>query len=91
MFWQGAEVRGLTNPTVCSYRPAETATKKAPFQLSRHLGLNMKYKEEIRRSNKKLKGNASRKRDQLQRGANGKKKDQQEKGTRTKQLRLLSA
>jgi hypothetical protein len=32
IFLAWAKVRSLTNPTVCSYRPAEILRKKAQFQ-----------------------------------------------------------
>jgi hypothetical protein len=55
-FWHGAKVRGLTNPTVCSCRPAEILRKKAQFQLPCQLGPNMKDKEKLTKDSKGRQG-----------------------------------
>jgi hypothetical protein len=52
-FWHRAKVRDLTNPTVCSYRPAEILREKTPFRPPHRPGPNVKEKEN---REKKLKG-----------------------------------
>jgi hypothetical protein len=55
------KVRDLTNPTVCSYRPAEILREKAPFQPPHRPGPNVKDKENREKTQRE---------DQIERGIN---------------------
>ncbi|KAH0817340.1 hypothetical protein GEV33_005451 [Tenebrio molitor] len=50
-----AKVRDLTNPTVCSYRPAEIVRIRARFQLPLQLGPNEKKTKKSRQGKPKEK------------------------------------
>ncbi|KAJ3620865.1 hypothetical protein MTP99_004778 [Tenebrio molitor] len=75
-----ANVRSLTNPTVCSYHPAEILRKKAQFQLRP----NVKDKEKPTRKRKEreshVEGSATTTSERDEEGSGRKK-------TQTKQLR----
>jgi hypothetical protein len=51
----GVKVRELTNPTVCSYRPAQIVKIRARFQLPLQLGPNEKKKGKSRQGKPKEK------------------------------------
>jgi hypothetical protein len=54
-FWRRAKVGDLTNPTVCSYRPAEIVRIRARFQQPLQLGPNEKKMKKSRQGKPKEK------------------------------------